>query len=113
LALNQEWIELDLFRYGLQRFSTQEFDDAGLNEDDRYLIEFMAEQEIGHARALGNLLGGRKFIMFPTHTYPDCCQYSRSGFKILQLHLSVPERPRVCRLLPKGANTEGPNNSTN
>ncbi|KAB5590937.1 Protein rds1 [Ceratobasidium theobromae] len=58
LALNQEWIELDLFRYGLKRFSNREFEDAGLNEDDRYLIGFMADQEVGHARALGNLLGG-------------------------------------------------------
>ncbi|KAG8782148.1 hypothetical protein FRC12_021174 [Ceratobasidium sp. 428] len=58
LALNQEWIELDLFRYGLKKFSDAEFEAAGLNADDRYLIEFMAEQEVGHARALGNLLGG-------------------------------------------------------
>lgn len=71
LALNQEWIELDLFRYGLKRFSTQEFEDAGLNEDDRYLIEFMAEQEIGHARALGNLLGGPDVASKPCdYTYP-------------------------------------------
>ncbi|KAF8669615.1 Ferritin-like domain [Rhizoctonia solani] len=71
LALNQEWIELDLFRYGLERFSTQEFDDAGLNADDRFLIEFMAEQEIGHARALGNLLGGPEAASKPCkYTYP-------------------------------------------
>ncbi|CAE6438405.1 unnamed protein product [Rhizoctonia solani] len=71
LALNQEWIELDLFRYGLERFSEQEFEDAGLNEDDRYLIEFMAEQEIGHARALGNLLGGPENASKPCkYTYP-------------------------------------------
>lgn len=49
-----------MFRYGLERFSDAEFDAAGLNADDRVLIEFMAEQEIGHARALGNLLGGRE-----------------------------------------------------
>ncbi|CAE6498808.1 unnamed protein product [Rhizoctonia solani] len=71
LALNQEWIELDLFRYGLERFSVKEFEDAGLNEDDRYLIEFMAEQEIGHARALGNLLGGPDSASKPCkYTYP-------------------------------------------
>ncbi|KAG9098790.1 hypothetical protein FS749_002983 [Ceratobasidium sp. UAMH 11750] len=66
LALNQEWIELDLFRYGLKRFSDAEFEAAGLNADDRYLIEFMAEQEVGHARALGNLLGG------PGHASKQC-----------------------------------------
>ncbi|CAE6378474.1 unnamed protein product [Rhizoctonia solani] len=71
LALNQEWIELDLFRYGLEKFSVQEFEDAGLNEDDRYLIEFMAEQEIAHARALGNLLGGPENASKPCkYTYP-------------------------------------------
>jgi len=71
LALNQEWIELDLFRYGLERFSDAEFDAAGLNADDRVLIEFMAEQEIGHARALGNLLGGPENASKPcNYTYP-------------------------------------------
>ncbi|KAG9081609.1 hypothetical protein FRC07_014471, partial [Ceratobasidium sp. 392] len=45
LALNQEWIELDLFRYGLKKLSDAEFEAQGLNADDRYLIEFMAEQE--------------------------------------------------------------------
>ncbi|CAE6361943.1 unnamed protein product [Rhizoctonia solani] len=71
LALNQEWIELDLFRYGLEKFSVKEFEDAGLNEDDRYLIEFMAEQEAGHARALGNLLGGPDSASKPCkYTYP-------------------------------------------
>lgn len=50
-----------MFRYGLKKFSVAEFEAAGLNADDRYLIEFMAEQEIGHARALGNILGGREF----------------------------------------------------
>lgn len=50
-----------MFRYGLEKFSDAEFQAAGLNADDRYLIEFMAEQEAGHARALGNILGGRKF----------------------------------------------------
>ncbi|QRV92007.1 stress response protein Rds1 [Ceratobasidium sp. AG-Ba] len=71
LALNQEWIELDLFRYGLEKFSDAEFEAAGLNADDRYLIEFMAEQEIGHARALGNLLGGPENASKPCkYTYP-------------------------------------------
>jgi hypothetical protein len=70
LALNQEWIgelsalvriekpaqgahvarflllnhsELDLFHYGLARFSEEEFEAAGINAEDRFLIQFMAE----------------------------------------------------------------------
>jgi len=42
-----------------------------LNADDRYLIEFMAEQEAGHARAVGNLLGGPENASKPcNYTYP-------------------------------------------
>ncbi|KAF5326773.1 hypothetical protein D9619_004478 [Psilocybe cf. subviscida] len=59
LALNQEWIELDLFHYGLAKFSVEEFEAAGLNAEDRYLIQFMAEQEEGHATLLTNILGER------------------------------------------------------
>lgn len=57
LALNQEFIELDLFHYGLAKFSVLEFEDAGLNADDRFLIEFMADQEVGHAQLLSSILG--------------------------------------------------------
>ncbi|ESK88351.1 stress response protein [Moniliophthora roreri MCA 2997] len=57
LALNQEWIELDLFHHGLAQFSDEEFEAAGLDAEDRYLIQFMAEQEVGHATALSNILG--------------------------------------------------------
>jgi hypothetical protein len=57
LALYQEWIELDLFNNGLATFSEQDFLDAGLTAEDRYLIQFMAEQEVGHATLLSNILG--------------------------------------------------------
>lgn len=59
LALYQEWIELDLFQEGLRRFSVADFQDAGLTEDDRSLIEFMAEQEVG--------MFIRPFEIFPDH----------------------------------------------
>jgi hypothetical protein len=39
LALNQEWIELDLFHYGLARFSDEEFEAHGINAEQRHLIE--------------------------------------------------------------------------
>ncbi|KAF9889584.1 hypothetical protein FE257_007092 [Aspergillus nanangensis] len=57
LALYQEYIELDLFHDGLARFSEADFTAAGLNPEDRYLIQFMAEQEVGHATMLTNILG--------------------------------------------------------
>ena len=59
LGLYQEWIELDLFHDGLARFSDQEFLEAGLGAEARSLIEFMANQESGHATLLTNMLGER------------------------------------------------------
>ncbi|KAJ5757462.1 uncharacterized protein N7511_006156 [Penicillium nucicola] len=66
LALYQEWIELDLFQYALRRFSKEDFKSAGLTDADRELIAFMAQQEIGHATMLSNILG--------THA-PQQCSY--------------------------------------
>ncbi|KAJ3015143.1 hypothetical protein HKX48_004764 [Thoreauomyces humboldtii] len=57
LALHQEYIELDLFRYALKRFSPAEFAAAGIDDAGRYLIEFMSDQEVGHARLITNILG--------------------------------------------------------
>jgi len=62
LALNQEWIELDLFHYGLAKFSVEEFEAAGLYAEDRFLIEFMADQEVGHATLLSNILGRTCYV---------------------------------------------------
>ncbi|KAI6169397.1 ferritin-like domain-containing protein [Pisolithus thermaeus] len=56
LALNQEYIELDLFHYGLARFSPQEFLDAGLGPEYQFLIEYMADQEVGHAEMVSNII---------------------------------------------------------
>ncbi|KAI6046056.1 ferritin-like domain-containing protein [Pisolithus marmoratus] len=56
LALNQEYIELDLFHYGLARFSQQEFLDAGLGPEYQFLIEYMADQEVGHAEMISNII---------------------------------------------------------
>lgn len=57
LGLYQEWIELDLFHNGLAVFSAQDFLEAGLTAEDRSYIEFMADQESGHATLLSNMLG--------------------------------------------------------
>ncbi|KAF9552296.1 Rds1 protein [Agrocybe pediades] len=70
LALNQEWIELDLFHHGLAKFSVEEFEAAGLNAEDRYLIQFMAEQEVGHAMLLTNILGPERAAKQCTYRYP-------------------------------------------
>lgn len=59
LALNQEWIELDLFHYGLARFSAAEFAAHGINAEQQFLIEWMADQEVGHSTLLSNILQGR------------------------------------------------------
>lgn len=59
LALYQEWIEWDLFHFGLRNFSTNQFNSSGLNADDRFLIQYMADQEVGHATLLTNILGAQ------------------------------------------------------
>ncbi|KAH9935647.1 Rds1 protein [Fomitopsis serialis] len=52
LGLYQELIELDLFHNGLAKFSAEDFQNEGLNADDMYLLQFMADQEVGHATAI-------------------------------------------------------------
>ncbi|KAI9851560.1 MAG: hypothetical protein M1838_003392 [Thelocarpon superellum] len=69
LALYQEWIELDLFHHGLAQFSVEEFEEAGLDADDRFLIEFMADQEVGHAKLLTDILGSAAPVQC-SYTYP-------------------------------------------
>jgi hypothetical protein len=57
LALYHEWIELDAFHWGLATFSDEEFDAYGIDAEDRHLLQHMADQEIGHASVLANMLG--------------------------------------------------------
>ncbi|KAL2315253.1 Protein rds1 [Schizosaccharomyces pombe] len=57
LALYHEYIEYDLFNYGLTKFSDAEFDEAGIDAEYRHLIRFMAQQEIGHIELITNMLG--------------------------------------------------------
>ncbi|KAI8993864.1 Rds1 protein [Trametes punicea] len=70
LALYQEYIELDLFHHGLAQFSVNDFEAAGLNAEDRYLIEFMADQEVGHATLISNILGPDRAAKQCNYTYP-------------------------------------------
>ncbi|KAL4963425.1 ferritin-like domain-containing protein [Aspergillus stella-maris] len=67
LGLYQEWIELDLFHDGLARFTDEQLTTAGLGPEARSLIEFMANQEVGHATLLTNMLG---------ETAPKQCVYN-------------------------------------
>jgi hypothetical protein len=78
LALYQEWIELDLFHWGLARFSVADFEDAGLTAADRFLIQFMADQEVGHATVISNMLGPKHAPKQCTYNYP--CTTVRGEF---------------------------------
>ncbi|KAK4096855.1 hypothetical protein N658DRAFT_510850 [Parathielavia hyrcaniae] len=57
LALYQEWIELDLFHWGLATYPEEQFDAFGIDAETRFLIQHMADQEIGHATVISNMLG--------------------------------------------------------
>jgi len=69
LGLYQEWIELDLFNNGLATFTEEDFLAAGLTAEDRSLIQFMAQQESGHATLLTNMLGQAAPVQC-TYDYP-------------------------------------------
>ncbi|KAK1050070.1 hypothetical protein LTR74_017145 [Friedmanniomyces endolithicus] len=57
LGLYQEGIELDLFNDGIATFSMEDWLSAGLTAEDVSMIQFMAQQEQGHATLLTNMLG--------------------------------------------------------
>lgn len=57
LALYQTYAELALFRYGLQKFSDDDFAALRLNSSDRCLLQSMAQQLLGHATVMSNMLG--------------------------------------------------------
>lgn len=81
VGLNQEYIELDLFNYGLAKFSDEEFEAAGINSADRELIHFMAIQEAGHAQLIANMLGAsapkRCNYTYPFETVPEFIAFSQ------------------------------------
>ncbi|KAF4594924.1 Protein rds1 [Ophiocordyceps camponoti-floridani] len=81
LALYQEWIELDLFNWGLATFSVAEFQAYGLNAEDRFLIEYMANQEIGHATLITDMLGSRApkqcTYNYPVKSVPEFIDFNQ------------------------------------
>ena len=67
----QEYLELDLFHYGLAHFSPEEFEAAGITPEQQFLIQYMADQEVGHAQMITNILGGPSNASQPcTYAYP-------------------------------------------
>ncbi|KDE08472.1 hypothetical protein MVLG_01254 [Microbotryum lychnidis-dioicae p1A1 Lamole] len=70
VGLHQELIELDLFQDALSRFSVDEWEAAGITAEDRFLIEFMADQEVGHATALTNMVGPERAVKQCVYRYP-------------------------------------------
>ncbi|OBT78174.1 hypothetical protein VF21_02665 [Pseudogymnoascus sp. 05NY08] len=117
LGLYQEWIELDLFKDILNRFSEADFAKLNLTASDRFLVEFMADQENGHSTLVSNLLGG------PGGSTPQCSyhypyetlheafdfaakltQWGESGVWGFQAHLDSRES---AQLLDQSIATEG------
>ena len=115
LGLYQEWIELDLFHNGLATFSVADFEAAGLTAEDRFLIEFMADQEVGHSTLLSNILGLGSAPVQCTYNYPyttvreflDFCQkltrFGESGVYGFINHLDSRE---AAQLLLQSISTE-------
>lgn len=72
---------MDLFNLALEKFSDAEFEAAGIDAAGRFLIKFMAEQEVGHAQLLTNLLGAAAPIscsyQYPFTTVPEWIDFSQ------------------------------------
>jgi len=81
LGLYQEWIELDLFHNGLATFSTADFEAIGLTAEDRFLLEFMADQEVGHSTLISNMLGAAAppqcTYNYPFSTLPEFIDFNQ------------------------------------
>ncbi|KAL1966830.1 hypothetical protein VTN77DRAFT_3795 [Rasamsonia byssochlamydoides] len=114
LALYTEWIELDLFQNGLATFSVNDFVAAGLTAQDRFLIEFMAQQEVGHATMISNILGASspqqcdyRYPFTTVREFVDFCQkltrFGESGVYGFLPHLNSRE---AAQLLLQSITTE-------
>jgi len=72
VALNVEHLEYDLFGYGLGLFSEQDFINANLTADDRALIQFFQQQEVGHELLVAGLMGRPDLANSRcTYSYPN------------------------------------------
>lgn len=95
--MNQEYIELDWFRNDLAKFSVKDFEDVGLNADDRFLIEFMRIKSLDTLLPCPIYLGVRTAVI--SSTYANATVWNSWSIQVVQLHLPLPNRSRVCRFL--------------
>lgn len=95
-------MEYDLFQDGLSRFNESDFQAAGLSSTDREVIEFMAQQELGHITMLSNILGDQApqqcSYIYPytsVREFIDFCQkltrFGESGANGVLAHLDSRE----------------------
>jgi hypothetical protein len=98
LALNQEYIELDLFHHAIAQFSPEEWAEAGLGPEDIYLNEFMGDQEVGHATVISNILQGKGASQC-NYTYPfkTVREYIDFSQKVSLWHLRLMFNPCLTR----------------
>lgn len=77
-----------MFHYGRARFTDEEFDAQGIDAEQRHLLEYMANQEVGHATVIGNMLQGQGAKM---------CKY-RYDFETVQefIQFSAVRRLSLC-----------------
>ena len=101
MGLNQEFLELELFTYGLNAFSVEEFAEAGLNATDIELIAFMAEQEVGHAIMVANILGGKTMRQI-LHIQHLIALYSSGYRPAMHIRISDQQREGIYRPLSQG-----------
>lgn len=82
LGLLQEMIELDLFYYLLANFTSEDWQAAGLTEDDRTLTQHMANQEVRSIASRASLPDAdvRFFSAFTDRS--RCTSFSASEGKI-------------------------------
>jgi hypothetical protein len=71
-ALNQEWIDLDLFRHALATLSAAGFEEASITAEGRYLIEYMANQEVGHVTVFQDMLQNQGHRLHPKGMFAGC-----------------------------------------
>jgi hypothetical protein len=66
----QEYIDLNLFHHDLAQFSSEELEAADITPEQQYLIEYMANQEVGHIQMFMNMLGLNNASKPCTYAYP-------------------------------------------
>ncbi|KAG0214143.1 hypothetical protein BGX28_002659 [Mortierella sp. GBA30] len=86
MTMYTEWIELDLFRYALDKLSLEDFKAAGLTEADRALVAYMVDQEVGHATNVYNMLGPASAkpceYKYPSKTVKEFITFSKQITRI-------------------------------